>query len=89
MSYYATREIDLAPLREAFHASGRTLADIARTLGWSLHGRPDSGRVSRALGIRPYNPGRGQPNRLRAACSYEMAVRLAEAIGADPYEVGL
>lgn len=89
MSYYANREIDLAPLREAFLASGRTLVDVARALDWYDRGKPDGGRVSRSLGLRPYYSGRVKRSRLRAACSYEMAVRLADAIGVDPFEVSL
>jgi hypothetical protein len=81
-------EIDLAPLREAFLRSGKTPADVARALGWRKpNGVADGPRVRRALGMRPaWSNGR---KRLRQRCSYETAVKLADAIGVDPYEVGL
>lgn len=85
-------ECDLAPLREAFLRSGLSAADVARALGWTCqaHGRPhaDGPRVKRALGLKPQQNGDGLVT-TRQRCSYEMAVRLAAAIGVDPWEVGL
>lgn len=93
------REVDLAPLREAFEVSGRSAADVARAMGWFCtnkfggRGKPqtvaDGPRVRRALGLRPEQTKAGYPPALRQRCSYEMAVRLAHAIGVDPHEVGL
>lgn len=97
------RKIPLAPLREAFLESGRTASEVARSLGWTRtsysrnqggHRRgpyrvADSERVRRTLGIIPENQGHGYPPKLRERCSYEMAVRLALAIGIDPFEVDL
>lgn len=88
---HRNREIDLAPLREAFQRSGKSPADVARELGWTTHkGDADGPRVKRALGLRPYTAG-GRPGEtfMRKRCSYDTAVRLAEAIGVDPADVGL
>jgi hypothetical protein len=49
----------------------------------------DGSRVKRTLGLRVYRGGRGSMPRLRQFCSYEMALKLAEAIGVDPVDVGL
>jgi hypothetical protein len=87
------RKVEVALLREAFLRSGLTAGDVARVLGWraagSQRGRADSQRVKRYLGITPYPGTRGYPPRLRERFSYEMAVKLAEAIGVDPVDVGL
>jgi hypothetical protein len=81
------------PLREAFLASGLTFSHIARQCGWVRYQRGleigDATRVARLLGLRDYKPGPGYPRRVRERISYENATRLAEAIGVDPYEVGL
>jgi hypothetical protein len=89
-------EIDITALRDAFKASGKTAADVARGMGWtckiSPRGKParrvaDGPRALRAMGCKPYHDRNGP--RTKRTCSYEMAVRLAEAIGVDPVDVGL
>lgn len=51
---------------------------------------PDDTRVKQALGIlRHRSGGRASKHYLRQRCSVDRAVELAEAIGVDPYEVGL
>ena len=96
-------EVDLTLLREAFLRSGRTASEVARALDWTRrsysrnaagHRRgpyvvPDGCRVKRALGLKLENQGHGYPTKYRERCSYEMAVRLAHAIGVDPWEVDL
>jgi hypothetical protein len=82
--------VDVAPLREAFEQSGLTLSEVCRRLGWycpkvnrpSLG--PDTARLRRALGTQHH--GRGYVNR---RIGYDLAARIAEAIGVDPVEVGL
>jgi hypothetical protein len=82
--------VDVAPLREAFERSGLTLSEVCRRLGWycpkvnrpSLG--PDTARLRRALGTQRH--GRGYVNR---RIGYDLAARIADAIGADPVEVDL
>ena len=88
---HPSREIDLAPLRNAYLRSGLTAAEVGRNLGWLRSGRTcaDVDRVRRQFGLIPYSPGRNRPSKLRTHCSYERALQLAAAIGADPVDVGL
>jgi hypothetical protein len=90
--------VDVVPLREAFVASGLTGGEVAQRLGWTkphwrypTTARPvgDQSRVKRVLGLRQYNPGQGYPSRYRERMTYDMAVRMAEALNVDPFEVGL
>lgn len=89
-------------LRAEFQRRKRTedlsLAEVARRCGWerkrsrASRGNPeqrvpDSSRVARYLGINTYNS-RGKTFR-RRHINYDEAVLLAEAIGADPVDVGL
>jgi hypothetical protein len=86
-------------LRAEFQRRKRTedlsLAEVARRCGWdrqrsqASRGKrvPDSSRVARYLGINTYNS-RGYRKR-RSHINYDEAVLLAEAIGADPVDVGL
>jgi hypothetical protein len=96
------REVDLRPLREAFLASRLSADEVARRLGWMRfprrrrggkvygpHEEADGSRVKRALGLRAHKSGQGSMPQLRQSCSYEMALKLAEAIGVDPVDVGL
>jgi hypothetical protein len=96
------REVDLRPLREAFLASRLSADEVARRLGWMRFPRrrrggkvygphmiADESRVKRTLGLRVHKCGRDSKSRLRQSCSYEMALKLAEAIGVDPVDVGL
>lgn len=69
--------VEVAPLRDAFLRSGRSAAEVATALDWRRLKRPgfDGHRVRRYLS--------------RERCDYATAVRLAEAIGVDPFEVGV
>lgn len=83
-------EIPVAPLREAFERSGLTAAEVARVLDWrDPRGRIDGRRVKRALGIVPVAMGRGYGPKCVRSTSYERALKLADAIGVDPVDVGL
>jgi hypothetical protein len=88
--------VDPAPLREAFLRSGISANEVARRLGWMRPAwgkyrspQPDQGRLTRALGLRPYNPGHGYPQRFRSGIKHETAEQIARAINVDPWEVGL
>lgn len=84
------REIPIALLREAFERSGLTPAQVARSLDWyDSRGYLDGHRVKRALGICPTGFGRGYGNKRIRSTTYNRAVKLAEAIGADPVDLGL
>lgn len=78
-------EMDVAPLQQAFLASGRNASEVARELGWT---RPDGNRVKRVLGLSNYSQGRGRRRRRRESCSYEMYVEVARAIGVEPADLG-
>jgi hypothetical protein len=78
--------VDVGPLREAFERSGVSRQELALRLGWL---KPDGGRVSRALGMTPYDPGHGLPPRLRERITQDRATELARAMGVDPIDVGL
>lgn len=76
------KEVPLAPLREAFAGSGLTFCEVARRIN-----RHES-FVRRYLGGRiHYSPDGSR--RVLATTNYENACALAEAIGVDPFEVGL
>lgn len=60
-----------------------TLSDVALRLGWSH----DSGRVHRELGLAEWSDGRGGGR--QRTINYDLAVRICDAIGCDPHEVGL
>jgi hypothetical protein len=60
------------------------MADIARRLGWERQRVvADSHRVRRTLGLRPFNYG------YQTKMDYETALRITEAAGLDPVDVGL
>lgn len=98
-----TRElVDNTALREAFESSGLTAGDVARRMGWTRRqgktrkdGRragpwmcADISRVKRALGLNPEGGSRNG-GKMRREIDYDTALRLAEAIGVDPTDVGL
>lgn len=80
------------PLREAFLASGMTAYALAKAVGWNK-ASADSSRVARALGMlrnsatvrngKRYVPG------FNTRMPYDLAVRIAHIVGADPVEVGV
>lgn len=70
--------VDLAPLREAFLASGVTRHELAIRMGWT---RPDAHRVTDTLGLSHRALGKEQ-------VSLKLAGRLARAMNVDPGDVG-
>jgi hypothetical protein len=81
--------VPVAPLREAFLNSSRTAADVARHLEWWVNGKrleADVGRVRRTLGLNVDCNGDGRRS-YRKRTDIETALRLAEAIGVEPWEV--
>lgn len=78
-------------LREAFLASGRSAADVARSLGWDSGKGADTSRVRRTLGINrsTSTPSRGQGryHSRRRLIDWETGALIAEAIGIMPWEV--
>jgi predicted transcriptional regulator len=74
-------------LREAFLASGVPASEVAFRCGWLKDdGTADTSRVQRALGLRP-DVSRGR-SMIRQLVRSDIAALLAEAFGADPWEVG-
>lgn len=86
--------ISNAPLREAFLRSEVTARQLADTLGYTRthHNRlrpyPDASTPLRALGLQPYwsRGGKCPPQKLMRE---DTALRYAEALGLDPWEIGL
>lgn len=85
-------EVSVEPFQRRFEdleRQGVRAADVARKLGWTRpDGHADGARVKRRLGLRPQINGKGKVSQNRQM-SYEMASRLADAMGLDPFEVGL
>jgi hypothetical protein len=94
------RLVAVGPLREAFVASGLTYGAVCRRIGWMYEPgpyarsrsqyapAPDTSRLKRALGILPSVGSKRDP-RLSVRIDYDIALRIAEAIGADPVDIGL
>jgi hypothetical protein len=87
--------VPVAPVREAFEASGVSAYEIALRLEWFEYRDkyttpcPDSHRVRRVLGLAKYPPGRGYPPRARTYMAACTAAAILGAIGVIPAEVGL
>lgn len=86
-SYQWTERVDLQPFQAAI---GQMLEDpdfswgeICRRLGWVVE-KPDTSRLKRTLGLQ--DTGYGAFNK---TVQYETAVKLCEALGLDPVDVGL
>lgn len=67
---------------------------IADRLEWrDRNGHLDSPRVRRVLGLRPdagyVSHGKRYPPKLRESVTYDIALRLCEAMDLAPYECGL
>lgn len=79
--------IPVEPFKRRFQGlaeQGTTAADIARRLDWTTKGGgADGPRLTRTLGLRPDGAS------YRQKLTYDMAERLAEALGLDLWEVGL
>jgi hypothetical protein len=85
-------KIDNTLMRDAFLASGASAPDLARRLGWGYekdqaYWAPDSSRVKRILGINPDSNGNGD-RYFRKDMDADIAVRMCEALGIPPEDVG-
>jgi hypothetical protein len=81
--------VPLAPLRDAFHASGLTISEFARRMGY-MRMVPNIDIARRALGLRPDTDSRtGDRKCPRRFCSWRQAKRIADALGVDYHDVGL
>ncbi len=80
--------IDNAPLREAFERSGRSASGVARAV-WGDEKDHGSTRLKRALGIKPDVSWHGRYKIYRRTIRVDTALRIAEELGLDPWEVGL
>jgi hypothetical protein len=71
-------------VREAFERSGLSLSEVAKNLGWVTQ-VPDVGRVSVMLGLKP-DPKYKRPH---VTMRHDNALKLCEAMGLDPVDLGL
>lgn len=91
--------VEVAPIRDAFLASGLSAYEVANALGWYEYKkkdrrypkRVDSCRVLRTLGMRKTyeSKSRGGRVRYRTHVTYETAGQIARALNMDPWELGL
>lgn len=85
--------VPVGPLAEAFQRSGRTAEKVAEDCGWfrqqKNRQRPagDASVLLRRLGLK--EEGNKGKRKLREELPYGMAVRICDALGCDPYEVGV
>jgi len=79
--------VRVQPMREAFLASGMTIAEFARRMG--MHRTvPNVDQARRSLGLRPDSDSRvGVRERTREFVTLGMALRMADALGLDPVEL--
>jgi hypothetical protein len=90
-------EIETAPIRAAvlahIAATGETYSQIALRAGWKYGGygteRGDVTMLKRRLGMKPTSAGPRSRRVCTIGMTYETALRILEAIGADPVEYGL
>lgn len=79
--------VPVEPFREAFERSDMSATEVALRAGWTSRGRPEGGRVTRHLGLRPYRcRDRWLLVELLAPPTAE---RLCRALDLDPVDVGL
>lgn len=74
-------------LRRAFEASGLTYGELARRLGWLRNPdrrtgrrRPDGPRVTRVLGLRAHDDGRGDGPQVRRFVNPATAAAIRAAL---------
>lgn len=81
--------VNNAELREAFLNSPFNAGQVAKSCGWLKDGvTGDSSRVLRPLGLKAYKNGQGMTTTNRNI-DYDNALKIAEALGLDPVDVGL
>lgn len=76
-------EIPVEKLQAAFRKSGLSKCEVARRLGWMKH-IPNVHRLNETLGLEPSTTGKK-----RKRVTYQTALRLCEALGASPIEMGI
>ena len=83
--------VPVALFRERFLALGLRPYELADRLDWrDYRGKLDSGRVTRAVGLRPYRAsGRDRRWICQERVGLGMAAQLCRALELDPYEVGI
>lgn len=84
----------VAPIREAFLNSGRTLTEVAIELGWTKTVRgytsADTSRLARKLGIMSFHGGPlDEASAAGRTIRYDDAVRIVRAMDADPVDCGV
>lgn len=77
-------EVDVAKVRKAFERSGMSKCELARLMDW-MREVPNIDRVNVTLGYRT----QAANGKFKLRLTYGVAVRLAKAMNADYYEVGV
>lgn len=88
--------IDVQMIRDAIDEHGIDHYELAQRLGWYIDNRyrtPDSTRVKRRLGLIDVRNGRSKniglaPHKQRFMLT-STAVKMLEAVGLDPVDIGL
>lgn len=94
------KRVPLGPFREAYErlakTEGLTADGLALRLGWTRPAREgydgvrgDGTRVRRTLGLKHSYCSKTKKHYYRRYVSYDTGVRLQQALGVDPYEVGV
>lgn len=92
----ANDSILIEPVRDAYQASGMTITELARALGWycgrqrghRIETMPDTQRVRRHLGLVKDKSGDRVP-RVRKHMREKTALKFAKALDLDPRDLGL
>jgi hypothetical protein len=90
MSYPVAERVPVAPLREAFLASGLTASEVCYRIGW-LRGnrRGDTARLQSVLGLRQFTKNTKGCRATAKRINYPNAVLIARALDLDPVDIGL
>ncbi len=79
--------VEAGPVLAAIAASDVSWSQIARELGWFVTS-PDTNRLRRAVGGAA-QPGARNRRKRNETVDYELAVKIARIIGADPVDLGV
>lgn len=79
--------VPVEPFRQRVEEAQIPMSVVALRLGWLDRGQPDSSRVKRTLGMKPYHASRGYGPRHRELVTSRMAEQLCDVLGIGPHEL--